>query len=335
MDTSPSTRPLEVQTGGASATTPQNGANELAFGMLMNRVMGNSSSKRPSDKSANEVQVDIVLNQAASLGKMNDQYVETYVVKGTKALYDLLGAFYSYALQIDQSSLRDNIIQRMAERLESELDVKTQANTPWLTTVTRFILPQDRQTAFNYSRVLQIAFEENLAASELPAYIKERGGISKMQGTKDQAEATKAVKTHKEDKVKMLKKVLMAEAKATPLSSTVPENKVLNICQDGAEVGKFEYSIALRVGDENRIIHFLQIPQALEEQILKAISEVTIQDDLGKVQGQLDDFRASLGITSGWGMMPGDKGFQLPGVPALDGAEGQAVTSEALQEAPF
>ena len=335
MDTSPSTRPLEVQTGGASATPPQNGANELAFGMLMNRVMGNSSSKRPSDKSANEVQVDIVLNQAASLGKMNDQYVETYVVKGTKALYDLLGAFYSYALQIDQSSLRDNIIQRMAERLESELDVKTQANTPWLTTVTRFILPQDRQTAFNYSRVLQIAFEENLAASELPAYIKERGGISKMQGTKDEAVAAKAVKTHKEDKVKMLKKVLMAEAKATPLSSTVPENKVLNICQDGAEVGKFEYSIALRVGDENRIIHFLQIPQALEEQILKAISEVTIQDDLGKVQGQLDDFRASLGITSGWGMMPGDKGFQLLGVPAIDGTEGQAVSSEALQEAPF
>ena len=335
MDSSSSNRPLEVQTGGASATPPQNGANELAFGMLMNRVMGNSSSKRPSDKSANEVQVDIVLNQAASLGKMNDQYVETYVVKGTKALYDLLGAFYSYALQIDQSSLRDNIIQRMAERLDSELDVKTQANTPWLTTVTRFILPQDRQTAFNYSRVLQIAFEENLAASELPAYIKERGGISKMQGTKEEAVAAKAVKTHKEDKVKMLKKVLMAEAKATPLSSTVPENKVLNICPEGAEVGKFEYSIALRVGDENRIIHFLQIPQALEEQILKAISEVTIQDDLGKVQGQLDDFRASLGITSGWGMMPGDKGFQLPGVPVLDGAEGQAVSSEALQEAPF
>ena len=117
MDTSPSTRPLEVQTGGASATTPQSGANEFAFGMLMNRVMGNSSSKRPSDKSANEVQVDIVLNQATGLGKLNEQYVETFVVKGTKALYDLLGAFYSYALQIDQSPLRDNIIQRMAERL--------------------------------------------------------------------------------------------------------------------------------------------------------------------------------------------------------------------------
>jgi len=335
MDTSPSNRPLEVQNGGASAANNQNSANEFAFGMLMTRVMGSSSSKRPSDKSANEVQVDIVLNQAAGLGKLNEQYVETFVVKGTKALYDLLGAFYSYALQIDQSPLRDNIIQRMAERLESELDVKTQANTPWLTTVMRFILPQDRQTAFNYSRVLQIAFDENLAASELPAYIKERGGISKMQGTKDQAEANKAVKTHKEEKVKMLKKVLMAEAKGTQLSTKVPENKVLNICPEGAEMGSFEYSIALRVGDENRVIHFMQLPKTLEEQILKAISEVTIQDDLGKVQGQLDAYRASLGITSGWGMMPGDKGYQLPGVPALDGNEGGTVANESLQEAPF
>jgi len=33
--------------------------------------------------------------------------------------------------------------------------------------------------------------------------------------------------------------------------------------------------------------------------------------------------------------MPGDKGYQLPGVPALDGTEGSTVASESLQEAPF
>ena len=79
----------------------------------------------------------------------------------------------------------------------------------------------------------------------------------------------------------------------------------------------------------------MQLPKTLEEQILKAISEVTIQDDLGKVQGQLDAYRAALGITSGWGMLPGDKGYQLPGVPALDGTEGETVNSEAMQEAPY
>jgi hypothetical protein len=51
---------------------------ELAFGLLMNRTLGGSDSRRPSDKSANDVQVDMVLGQASNLAKMNDQYVETY-----------------------------------------------------------------------------------------------------------------------------------------------------------------------------------------------------------------------------------------------------------------
>ena len=54
---------------------------ELAFGLLINRALGGSDSRRPSDKSANEIQVDMVLGQAQNLAKMNDQYVETYVVR--------------------------------------------------------------------------------------------------------------------------------------------------------------------------------------------------------------------------------------------------------------
>ena len=91
---------------------------EFAFGLLMNRALGGSDSRRTSDKSANDAQVDMVLGQAQNLSKMNDQYVETYVVRGTKELYALLGAIYSYALQINESPLRDHILQRMRERLE-------------------------------------------------------------------------------------------------------------------------------------------------------------------------------------------------------------------------
>jgi len=126
----------------APATTP---VDELAFGLLINRALGGSDSRRPSDKSANEVQVDMVLGQAQNLSKMNDQYVETFVVRGTKELYALLGAIYSYALQINESPLRDHILQRMRERMEEEHEIKTQINTPWITTVLRFILPTDRQ----------------------------------------------------------------------------------------------------------------------------------------------------------------------------------------------
>ena len=99
-------------------SVPASPVDELAFGLLMNRTLGGSDSRRPSDKSANDVQVDMVLGQASNLAKMNDQYVETYVVRGTKELYALLGAIYSYALQINESPLRDHILQRMRESLE-------------------------------------------------------------------------------------------------------------------------------------------------------------------------------------------------------------------------
>jgi hypothetical protein len=89
----------------------------------MNRTLGGSDSRRPSDKSANDVQVDMVLGQASNLAKMNDQYVETYVVRGTKELYALLGAIYSYALQINESPLRDHILQRMREIVKQPIRI--------------------------------------------------------------------------------------------------------------------------------------------------------------------------------------------------------------------
>jgi hypothetical protein len=48
------------------------------------------------------------------------------------------------------------------------------------------------------------------------------------------------------------------------------------------------------------------------------ISEASIPDDLEAMQGKLDVLREKLGITSGWGMKPGDKGYQPDGLPALN-----------------
>lgn len=292
---------------------------ELAFGLLMNRTLGGSDSRRPSDKSANDVQVEIILGQAQNLAKMNNQYVDTYVIRGTKELYALLGAIYSYALQINESPLRDHILQRMREKLEAEHEIKTQANTPWMTTVLRFIIPTDRQTAYNYSKVLQIAHDENLAATELPNYIKDRGGISKITATKESAEASKAVKKHKEDKTVMLRKILLANAKGADTVVQVPEQFVLNTVEEGKKAGMFEYAICVNpIGQERRVVRFIKLPEALENQLLALVAENTMSDDLADTKAKLDVFRQQMGITSGWGMEPGDVGYQPPGMPSLN-----------------
>jgi len=311
---------------------PANQMDDLSFGLLMNRTLGGSESRRPSDKSANDVQVDIILGQAQNLTKMNDQYVETYVVRGTKELYALLGAIYSYALQINESPLRDHILQRMREKLESEHDIKTQANTPWITTVLRFILPTDRQTAYNYSKVLQVAHDENLAPQELPGYIKERGGIAKITATKEDAEATKALKTHKEAKTQMLRKILLANAKASTNVVQVEDKFILNTVDEDKKEGVFEFAVCVNTsGQERRIVRFIKLNEAMEAQILNMVAETSLPDDLAAVQEKLDQFREKLGITSGWGMQPGDKGYQPAGLPALN----PSVQPEASLNAPL
>jgi Rod binding domain-containing protein len=305
---------------------------EFSFGLLMNRTLGGSDKRRPSDKSANEVQVDMILGQAQNLAKMNDQYVETYVVRGTKELYALLGAIYSYALQINESVLKDHILQRMRDRLESDHDIKTQANTPWLTTVLRFILPMDRQTAYTYSKVLQVAHDENLAAQELPNYIKERGGIAKITATKEDAEAAKAVKTHKEAKTQMLRKILLANAKAANTVVQVDDRFVLNTVEEGKKEGTFEFAVCVNpMGQERRVVRFIKLNEAMETQILNMVAEASVSDDLATTQNNLDVLREKLGITSGWGMQPGDKGYQPAGLPALN----SAVQPEAMINAPM
>ena len=304
---------------------------EFAFGLLMNRALGGSDSRRPSDKSANDAQVDMVLGQAQNLSKMNDQYVETYVVRGTKELYALLGAIYSYALQINESPLRDHILQRMRERLESEHEIKTQANTPWITTVLRFILPTDRQTAYSYSKVLQVAHDENLTAQELPTYIKDRGGIGKVTATKEEAEAAKNVKDHKEAKMEMLKKILLANAKSSHTIVQVDEKFVLNTVAEGKKQGTFEFAVCVNPsGKERRVVRFIKVNESIESQVLSLVAEASLPDDLAGVQEKLDVLREKLGITSGWGMKPGDKGFQPVGVPAIRAM----VQPEAMLNAP-
>jgi hypothetical protein len=94
----------------------------------------------------------------------------------------------------------------------------------------------------------------------------------------------------------------------------------LNTVDEGKKPGMFEFAICVNpVGEERRVIRFVKLPEALETQLLSLVAENTIPDDLQAMQEKLDVLRQQLGITSGWGMMPGDKGYQPIGLPSIDG----------------
>ena len=64
--------------------------------------------------------------------------------------------------------------------------------------------------------------------------------------------------------------------------------------------------------------------------MLSLVAEASLSDDLAGTQDKLDVLREKLGITSGWGMKPGDKGYQPMGLPSLNAA----VQPEVMLNAP-
>jgi hypothetical protein len=78
------------------------------------------------------------------------------------------------------------------------------------------------------------------------------------------------------------------------------------------------------------VVRFFKVNESMEAQILAMVAEVSVPDDLEAMQGKLDVLREKLGITSGWGMKPGDKGYQPAGLPAINAA----VQPEVMLNAP-
>jgi hypothetical protein len=189
----------------------------------------------------------------------------------------------------------------------------------------------DRQTAYSYSKVLQVAHDENLTAQELPNYIKERGGIGKItchQGRRGIEQKHQGAQGSQNSDA--AKKILQANAK-----SAKPSFRLMTICintvAEGKKEGMFEFAVCVNPGgNERRVVRFFKVNQATESQLLNLISEASMPDDLEAMQEKLDVLREKLGITSGWGMKPGDKGYQPGGLPAINGA----VQPEVMLNAP-
>ena len=149
----------------------------------------NGLEMRPSDKKVQDKEVIDALKAGDALSVKNELYHKEYVVRGNQALYELLADIYALALKINMSVSRANILDAMRKKLKDR-DIKTQFNTPAMTTVVKYVVGADRATASNYSRVLSVAMEENLAPNELASYISRRGGIGQIHGL----EATIAAK---------------------------------------------------------------------------------------------------------------------------------------------
>lgn len=181
---------------------------------------------RPSDKNKLDKEVVQVLAACDLLAEKNKKYHEDYVVRGTQALYGLLADIYAMGMKINLSYSRDNILDAMKRKLRDR-GIRTHFNTPLMTTVIKYVVGAERQTAANYSRVLTIAMNENLAASELADYISRRGGISQIHDAEVAENQKKLSKIDAEERQSLMRSFYYWSKFRSNTSFKFDSNKVL------------------------------------------------------------------------------------------------------------
>ncbi len=259
-------------------------------------------------------QIDGLLAKGKTFRSLNDKYVDKFVVKGNEELYELLGSIYGFMLTVNESPYRDHILKKMREHLSEEQSIVLQESTAIESVVVRFVVPSDRQTAFNYARVMKVAFIEKIAAKDLAGYIKGRGGITKIQDTLANEEAAKEAKEVGKKKLSLFKKLVLASGKTITDTVEIPRTRKLDLVSAGKKESFFEFAIVDSMDNKNYRIHqVVSVPEAVGEQWLNYISQAVLSDDVDSIQNNLDKLREKLGITSGYGMLPGDKGYIAAG----------------------
>lgn len=140
-------------------------------------------------------EIAAIVNAAEAITTEHDNYQTQFVEGGRKALYEVLSKIYALALQINISDYRDSILKELRNQLSLKKKIKTQKNSNAITMLVRWVVGANRQTAHNYSKALQAAFNDNITAQNISAYFTDRGGLQsvKSDGQKKVNEAKVAI----------------------------------------------------------------------------------------------------------------------------------------------
>lgn len=140
-------------------------------------------------------EIAAIVNAAEAIMTEHDNYQKQFVEGGRKALYEVLSKIYALALQINISDYRDSILKELRNQLSIKKKIKTQKNSNAITMLVRWVVGANRQTAHNYSKALQAAFNDNITAENISVYFAQRGGLQsvKSEGQKKVNEAKQAI----------------------------------------------------------------------------------------------------------------------------------------------
>jgi hypothetical protein len=141
-------------------------------------VKQDAAKLKPNAVNEKEQEIAAIVNAAKMLESEYASYVDEFVTRGNQALYAVLAKIYAVAVQINHSDNKESIIKSLRNVMSLQKKIKTQKNSSALTLLVRWVVGGSRQLAHTYSKALEAAYTDNIAADELAAYFTKQGGLN-------------------------------------------------------------------------------------------------------------------------------------------------------------
>lgn len=141
-------------------------------------VKQNAAKLKPNALIEKEQEIATILETVRQLESEHVSYNDQFITRGNQALYAILAKVYALAIQITHSDNCESILKKLRSALSLQKNIKTQKNSSAMTMIVRWVVGGSRQTAHTYSKALDAAYKDNIAAQDLAEYINKCGGIN-------------------------------------------------------------------------------------------------------------------------------------------------------------
>jgi hypothetical protein len=234
----------------------------------------------------------LLLDSAEDLYKAHTRYEHEYILKGRDVSYKLLENMHRLAGQIKASPDAEAILKMMRNFLKEKYDIKLNKSSTAMGTLVRYVIRADKLTASRYGKVLEVAQEEGIKPENFIAFVKDRGGISKITTTQAEKviqEDLKRTQVARMDFASEICSVMAMVSKADiEYSRGITVHRQDKLAKsDGS---RFVYFMAAHLGgNKYRLIQAHDFDRAFEDQILTQIAK-PLPSDLGVIERSIRSY---------------------------------------------
>lgn len=226
-------------------------------------------------------EVEKFLNESAELLALGEKYEVDVVERGHKALYELLASIYNLSLRIEQNPMRDKILDAIRTELKETHAISVKAGTPAIATMVKYVVRSDKPMISRYTKVLTVAQQENISATDLPAYIARRGGVAQIQEIESVAMAKKSGDKSSKERTALIREYFELVGTTSKMDFEFGGNVVFHGQEkDGkVESSSFCVFVAHHVsGDQYKIISANDLGRSFEDNLVKYLGKAMPSD---------------------------------------------------------